>query len=762
MRLKRSNPRACVCALVSFVVLSVMAFTAVSAFALNPERHYEMVSPPYKGGYGVLNMEGAAQDGESLAFYSPGTFAGAPGGVSEALDTVRYLAHREAGRGWTTVPMVPPDALSSTLNGSADLSPTLGTELEGVRLENLEDPTQEPNRFEFALHATGAPDVSTEWGALGGMVLETTAKTPLVLAYRGASPDFCHVLFNNLEESGPGTETQALAQAHPAAKGAKQPLYELNRGCNGEPVELRLVAVDNEGEGKVISPSCNPELGSNNYSQPSTAFNAIAAGGTEIFFTTCIANEPLHHQLFVRLGGVRTLEVSKPVGECAKVPCKGALERANADFVGASQSGTSVFFTAPLAAGQAPLVPGTTDSSDNLYMAGLGCPEGRAECEVSERAVVSLVQASHDPTAGQAAEVQGVLRVAPDGSRAYFVARGILSEGLNAHGASPVKGADNLYVYERDAAYPAGHVAFVGDLCSGPVGSGEVEDVRCPSQTGSDKKLWAGPLGSAVADAAFEAQTAGGDGRYLVFSSYAQLVASDTDTARDVYRYDAQTGLLDRVSHGQAGYHSNGNDNSFNASIALTEPQASQVKIQDESYTRAVSEDGSRIVFTTSEPLSPSAINGLPDVYEWHEQPGGGEGSVSLISSGSSETPDRGAVISPSGRDVFFITSQGLVPQDTDGAPDVYDARLGEGFPEPPAPRQQCSSDACQGALTNPAPLLVPGSVPQPPGGNFAAPVFTTTVKPKSKAKPARCRKGYVKKKGKCVKKPKKPAKGKK
>ena len=67
-------------------------------------------------------------------------------------------------------------------------------------------------------------------------------------------------------------------------------------------------------------------------------------------------------------------------------------------------------------------------------------------------------------------------------------------------------------------------------------------------------------------------------------------------------------------------------------------------------------------------------------------------------------------MIDPSGRNIFFITSQGLVPQDTDGADDVYDARLGGGFPLPPAPVQPCAGDACQGPLTNPAPLLVPGS----------------------------------------------------
>ena len=227
-------------------------------------------------------------------------------------------------------------------------------------------------------------------------------------------------------------------------------------------------------------------------------------------------------------------------------------------------------------------------------------------------------------------------------------------------------------------------------------------------------------------------QTEGADGRYLVFSTYAQLVANDTDAARDVYRYDARTGALDRVSAGEAGYHANGNYSEFDAMIAKHH-RGQSVRDQYEMNNRTVSEDGSRVVFTTSEPLSPDAINGLANAYEWQEQPDGNGGSVSLISSGSAEAPVEDVVISPEGRDVFFATTQGLVQQDGDGAPDIYDARIGGGFPQAPAPRQQCSSDACQGPLTNPAPLLVPGSVSQVPGQNFAASTTRGTIKGKKK-----------------------------
>ncbi|HEY3830409.1 MAG TPA: hypothetical protein VGL57_14545 [Solirubrobacteraceae bacterium] len=701
-------------------------------------RAYEMASPVYKGGYGAYGIEGVAQNGESVAFYSPGAFAGAPAGLAEGVDTVAYMTRRSA-TGWSTVPLMPPDALSKTSIGAADVSPTLDSEIEPVRFDNLEDPSLAQNRMEFGLHSTETPDLSANWEPFGGTMLEATvAGSPggLVLEYLGASVDFCHIIFENPYANGSELPLQALL---PAAKGAEQPLYELDRGCHGEPAELRLVAVNNEG--KALSPSCSPRLGVE-HTGASSAFNAVAGGGSEIFFTTCIDNLQGDRQLFVRLGGGRTLEVSKPIEEaCAKVPCGGAASRASAVFAGADESGSKVFFTTT-----APLSEEDKDSGNDLYMASIGCPEGSGECEATERVVTSLVQISHDPVAGEPAEVQGVMRVAPDGSRVYFVARGVLGKAANAQGTAPVKGADNLYVYEQDALYPSGHIAFIGDLCSGSEASGEAEDLRCPSKTGVDTALW---------EATPEAQTAGADGRYLVFSTYAQLLPGDADTAKDVYRYDAQSGALARVSTGEAGYDANGNG-AFNATIANAQ-SGGAVKQHYEMNSRAVSEDGSRIVFSTNEPLSPRAINGLENVYEWHEASAGSEGSVSLLSSGSAETAVERPVISPGGNDVFFVTTQGLVPQDTDGAPDIYDARADGGFPPAAAPRQQCSSDACQGPLTNPAPLLVPGSVSQVPGGNFAASAAApvATVKSKPRSKPAKCKRGFVKKKGKCVRKPK-------
>ena len=511
---------------------------------------------------------------------------------------------------------------------------------------------------------------------------------------------------------------------------------------------MRLIGVKNDEPSTPINPSCPVELGTGGWyvnnatgQEQQSEVNAVDAHGDEIFFTTNVQEGSSgcavghHQQLFVRLGGSRTLEVLRSLeggsyGGCVaggvpgEVPCEGALTRASAYFKGASEDGSKVFFTT-----SAPLVNGDEDAGNDLYMASVGCPVSELGCEAGKREVTGLVQVSHDPVASQAAEVQGVVNIARDGSHVYFVARGVLTgEGPTGEGAQsqPVGGADNLYVYDS----VSGKTVFVADLCSGPGRSGAVGDVRCPRdlQEGESKAndktlLW---------EKLSEAQSTP-DGGFLVFATYGQLVGGDTDTAKDVYRYDAQTGALERVSVGEDDYDANGNNNEFDANIEHGAMGLAEglVDFQQEMATRAVSEDGSRIVFSTAEPLSPDATNGKVNIYEWHE------GTVSLISSGTSEENDEHAMITTSGRDVFFTTSQGLVRQDTDGLSDFYDARLGGGFAAVPAPAEPCEGDACQGPLTNPAPLLVPGSVSQAPGGNFAEPVPAVKVKPRRRLRSA-------------------------
>lgn len=738
------------------VVWMICCCVAGNGFALSAGHEYEMVSPVFKDGFGATTIEAVAPDGESVAYYSGGAFNGMPTGLSESSTAVfvDYFARRGVS-GWSTMPLPPPASLI-TSSGQVDVSPLLDTEFL-IGKPGPESQNSLPAEDLF-VHRMGLPDTLAGWEPAGA--LEEEAKGQFTASEVAASVDFCHVLL----VSGGATLLKE-------AQGTVGQVYEFDRGCHGEQASLTLVGVNNKDE--LIERGCEMGIGVGPYGLSGKggngldSFNAISSDGGEVFFTDCVSGPASPHQLFARLGGSRTIEVSRPLvpaceagGVAGEVPCAGGLERGSAEFAGASEDGSRVFFTAPLNAGQAPLVPGDADASNNLYVASIGCSGSKPGCALAEREVSSLTQVSHDPNGGAAA-VRGVVRVAPDGQRAYFVAGGDLlstaqQAALEGEGRPvPRVGADNLYVYDGAGA---GTVAFIGDLCSGAELSGSVEDIRCPavltetrpSSPGmNDGLLWSGYdiNGS-------EAQTAGADGRFLVFATYAQLTGDDTNSAKDVYRYDGQTGSLERVSIGEGGYDANGNSALLGSSILPGHRGGtnSPVRDQHEMNTRAVSEDGSRIVFSSAEPLSPAATNGLANAYEWHENAVGVGGAVSLVSSGNgSEDPVSDVVISAEGggRDLFFVTAQGLVPQDTDGAPDVYDARLGGGFGQAPAARRPCEGDGCQGPLSNPAPLLVPGSVAQAPGGNFAAPAVTTV---KAKTKP-RCKRGFSRDKaGKCVK----------
>jgi hypothetical protein len=717
----------------SFVVWLGCLCVPLVGFALPEGRHYEMVSPPYKAGYGVTALftgaiEAAAPNDESVAFGSIGAFAGAP--AQHVFNA--YIAHRDATSGWHTTSLEPPaKEWPLSYNGALDYSASLDLALlVGKKGENRGEAEFGNNITEFLLHQIEAPDLA-EYFEVAGEPLETPPHVDV--NYEGASAELSHLIIlpvpaARLNQAPEGAEVTALRSP-----------YELVSHGGGEH-PLKLIGLNNEVSPRPIDPSCDTDIGTALGKR--SAFNAIADGGEEIFFTTCTGTS---EQLFVRLGGVRTVEVSRPleagefggcVGESTpntpgEVPCAGATTRDEAEFVGAAENGSKVFFRT-----NAVLSQEDTDATSDLYMATIECPGGEAEnCEASEKEVKSLVDLTHDRNASaEAAEVQGVVALNPDGSRVYLVARGVLSEGLNAEGHAPVKGADNLYVYDNTSSVRPIPV-FIADLCSGPESSGVVADQRCPADLeageGTEEKpfsdwhLWG--------NLAPEAQTTD-NGEFLVFSSYGQLVSDDTDNAKDVYRYDAETGKLERISIGEDGYGANGNcDDGLRERQcdAAIEPKrlGLRASIQAGLESRAISEDGSRIVFTSAQALSPAATNGLVNAYEWHE------GKVSLVSSGSDEEAVNDVVITPDGTNVLFTTVQGLLPQDTDGARDVYDARLGAGFAIGPAGTQPCSGDACQGPLTNPAPLLVPGSVSQTAGENIVPTTKKATVKKATKKK---------------------------
>ena len=328
------------------------------------------------------------------------------------------------------------------------------------------------------------------------------------------------------------------------------------------------------------------------------------------------------------------------------------------------------------------------------------------------------------------------MRVSGDGSRVYFVARGVLTGEADPVGAAPQSGADNLYVYDTDT----GRMAFIGDLCSDAETSGLVSDSLCPrdlnSKTPEEKGLNDLQDWQAKDERPADVNSCKPDlceaGRFFVFASYAHLTPDDTSGVAQIFEYDAKAATLVRVSVGQAGFGNNGNTSLESPRIAFPSYTDNQ---NPAPQLTTVSADGAYVVFQSNDALTPRAAAGYGNVYEYHD------GEVSLISDGQ----DRSSGITggsstsllgmdESGIDIFFTTADQLVPQDGDTQVDVYDARIDGGI-APLATSPACEGDGCQGALASAPSAPAVDSAIQPAGEDIVEPPsFRPSVKVKKKA----------------------------
>ena len=205
-------------------------------------------------------------------------------------------------------------------------------------------------------------------------------------------------------------------------------------------------------------------------------------------------------------------------------------------------------------------------------------------------------------------------------------------------------------------------------------------------------------------------------GEFAAFATVVSVTEFTTFGHSEIYRYNADADALDCASC----------------------PPTQALPITDTFLTPHglnLSDDG-RVFFTSSEPLALRDTNNQADAYEWED------GTVELISTGSSEADSGIVTATADGDNAFFFTRQTLVRQDLNGnAVKIYDARSEGGFPFDPPPDPCKASDECHGPGTQAAPDPVINTVTGP--GN---------VKPPAKGKP-QCRRGFVKKNGRCVKK---------
>jgi hypothetical protein len=643
-----------------------------NSLALPDCRAYEQVSPPYKAGNPVVQEAEIAPEGERVLFASNGVFAGAAQNIVIPTPT-QYLAQRAKG-GWLSRAVVGNPAGSEFVPGFAPaFTPALDSWVfpEAPAL-SAEPSFQSPASARF--YAGYADGTFAQASPLINRLETDPSADRAPIVRLGAAADSLSRLFvyTSVRElttgdSRPSDPTNTTTR-----------IYEVARAAGSTPT-MSLVAEVPIGLG-VHPGEC--------YVSPDGAgFPArrTSSDGYTIVYTSPIMVEPggcgdkgpNPYGIFARIGGAAPILLNaKLASEChSPSPCASA-QTTTPSITGVSPDGSRVWFTTTQ-----PLVDSDTDSTSDLYLAKL------------ENGTVSeLVQASGggagDPHPGEGADLQRIFQFSGDGSHTAFLATGVLTTEPNQLGQSAAQGADNLYVFDAGS----GETKFVARLCKAPSESGSLPDPRCPNPGGSET----------------QSQRLTPDGSFLLFTSFARLTADDTDNVQDLYRYDFATEQLIRLSIGRDGNDANGNDNAFPAELpelgrGLSLAVAPDVLAEDSG--RSISADGSRAIFTTAAPLVSSDTNEAPDLYEWEEQGHGpcaeAGGCLRLVSDGVDRHGiGAGYSMSPSGRDIAFSTPRGLVPDDTDGLADIYDAREGGGFPVATPPHICEGAEGCHGKAT--------------------------------------------------------------
>jgi hypothetical protein len=678
-------------------------------------RAYELVTPPYKAGSFIdayppsINDSGTELIGDSLA-----NFAEVP---PKTLNFLLPYKMSRTGAGWTTAPVLTTTTALARA-GKAVYASLLRHVDPGAHM-TLWDVFYVPSS------GTGEPEDVFEIGKPDGSFVEVGPVHPGQVQWGSGAlaggPDFVaasrsmqHIYFyaesrGNPGETWPGDTTP----------GGSSSLYEYSG--TGQP-EPRLVGVKNQHrllhntEAEPVS-QCGTILGASFGEK----YNAVASGGTTAFFTalqgqpgTCAG--PPADELYARLNGERTIAISEPSPQDCEA-CNIASGIGAAKFQGASADGRNVYFLT-----SQELLPGAKGT--NLYAYDFGGPPGQKISLVSSGAPEALVQ--------------GVVRVSQDGSRVYFVAAGKLT-GPNREGKEPQAGADNLYLFQRGSQSEAGRLAFVATL------------------DGSDESVWEEPDFSRPAAAT-------PDGNFLVFTSSADLTAGDTSTQPQLFEYDAAAETLTRISSGQrsagAGYNEDGNTTNEIDKVTIATPGYGTLNVAAGEVIRSLSNDGKYIFFQTPLGLAPEASNNVKvgracvvgveneagecsfgeqpvyaqNVYEYHWTNRVADGNTYLISGGRDGSAFReGEAVhlwgtDAEGRDVFFSTTESLVPSDTDTQEDIYDARVGGGFPHATGPGG-CGSSSCERPSSGSPQLLAPGSAEvtgEPNGTPTVAPMSTS------------------------------------
>jgi hypothetical protein len=408
--------------------------------------------------------------------------------------------------------------------------------------------------------------------------------------------------------------------------------------------------------------------------------------------------------------GAITLAAVMPDGEPADGSTAGARSGFGASssrfqFGGGAQNaitvspdGARVYFNAPVPVGQ-------ERPSGQLYLRFNGSTTVVSESQAAEP----------DPHGGPfPAEFQ---MASPDGSVAYFVSSGALTDDANT-GSAPIEEGEhrgNLYRYDAGSGQltdltptedPVNELK--GASVRGVIGASSDGSVLYFIASGvldpghgvvGEENLYSyhegqihfvgivdGLYESAIALNPFSSVAVSPSGSYLGLSTRTNLTDYDSDGQVEVYLWSLEDGQMTCVScpDGPAS------NNAFFSKY----PMRGSTLIDPTSNSHYVSDTG-KVIFESREALAPGTDNGVEKVYEWSN------GSARKLSSGSAEGPEHPYAVSAGGTDVFFTSFQRLVPADHDNALDFYDARIGGGFREG-TPPLACAEAGCRAGASSP------------------------------------------------------------
>ncbi len=412
-----------------------------AAGTLPDGRQYELVTPPHKNaglvGFAFGSGSGwpaqIAPDGRDMIIPSIPCLANTQSCTAEREKQGEPYEFARTGEGWVTHALAPP------LNKFEVSSLFAADPVTHTALFSAPTPPagEGPDNF-YIGSGEGEP-------AGIGPVGENSEAFEKVNENLDATRGFSHVVYfgTGLWSLDGDLEAQASLYEYSGAGGA----HPLAVGVSG-----------GEGSTSPIN-SCGIVLGSNG--QDGTGgvdeYGSLSEDGRTVYFTAkgCGGGP---EELYARVDGERsdahTVAISRPVASSCDAGCQAAPDQGGI-FAGASRDSSRVFFTSM---GQL-----TDNASQSTGLAGVECQNaGGAGCNLYESVCAEpcgqpgeepnakereLVDVSEGAKGTGGPRVQGVMALSPDGSHVYFVARGVLTESMNAQGQVAQDGSNNLYVH---------------------------------------------------------------------------------------------------------------------------------------------------------------------------------------------------------------------------------------------------------------------------------------------------------------------------